>query len=188
MINLIPKEYYQERRVELAKFGRLLIIIGVIIAILFVGLNYFKLVVSNNVLQEKVQITQQQLQQVRGKTTEVLKLKQQVETLQTRLNQKQEVMGQRVNWALSLQELRRILPASSWLEKYQVNQNKEFQLSGYALQRSDLEVIINRLKESPYFTNIYVKMTTKTQLSRANYLEQNVLQYQLSGRVVPEGG
>lgn len=187
MIDLIPEEYYQQRRLELAKFKQLIVIIGLVIAILFVGLNYFELVVKNNIVQKKVEMTQQQLQQVRGTTTEVLQLKKQAETLQTKLNQKQEVMGQRVNWALSLQELKTILPATSWLDKYQVSQHKKFQLSGYALQREDLEVIIKRLKKSAYFTDIYVEMTTKTQLSQSGYPERDVFQYQLSGQVVPEG-
>ena len=125
---------------------------------------------------------------MRQKTTEVLKLKHDSKKLESKLEEKKTVMGSRVNWGLILQELRVMLAETSWLVQYQIDENNKFKLSGYALSQDDLEVIINHLKDSKYFTDIYVEMTNQTQFSQSGYPKRIVFQYQLSGQIAIEGG
>lgn len=188
MIDLIPKKYYEERSVKLDKLGLVIAALIIIVLISLAGVNYVRLMVKQNALAKKVQIAREQLQQVRNKTTEVLKLKQDSKKIKSQLEEKQEVMGSRVNWGLILEDLREILPETSWLVQYQINENNEFKLSGYALEQNDLEVVINRFKKSKYFSDIYVELTNQTQFSQSGYPKRVVLQYQLSGQVVVKGG
>lgn len=188
MIDLVPQEYYDQQKIKLGKIGFIIVSLLVIVLVTFGALNFFRLIIRNNILTEKIQLTEEQLQQVKGETVSVLKLRADLEDLRVKAENKKSVMGDRINWSLPLQNIRDILPQTAWLNKYQINGSNKFQLSGYALEQDDLAAIIDGLKGSKYFNNIYVEMTNKTNFSKDGYPQQTVFSYQLSGRVVAKGG
>ncbi|MFO7819658.1 MAG: PilN domain-containing protein [Halanaerobacter sp.] len=188
MIDLIPKDYHENRDIKLAKFVVLIGSLIVIVLIVFGSLIYFRSVVEKNVLKKKIKISEHKLEQVRRETVEVLKLKKEPKELHKKLEKKQEVIGDRANWALRLQELREILPQHSWLTRYQISGDNQFRLNAYSLRHDDIEVIIRHLKKSKYFNDIYVESTNKSRFSKSGYPQQTVFQYRISGEVATKGG
>ena len=188
MIDLIPEEYYRQQGIKLRQFGLLIGGLIIIVLLAFFSLNYFNLIIRNNVLDKKIKIANNQLQQVRGKTTKVLKLKRETNQLRSKLAEKKEVMGTRTNWGLILQELNQVLTDSSWLVQCQITETNQFRLRGFALQQDDLRVVIKNLKESAYFNDVVVNLTNKTNFSKAEYPKKIVFEYQISGQVAIKGG
>ncbi|GAB6100357.1 hypothetical protein JCM16358_22360 [Halanaerocella petrolearia] len=182
MINLLPPEYLENRRLGQNKLRILIISSGIIILFLIVGGIYLNLVFNITEMESKLDIARKKLVQVNQQVADIKGIKADNKNLEKQLATNQ-IQGPKVAITPALQELKLVVTEVSWLEKLTFYRQHLFKLQGYALTREEFGQVVAKLKQSAYFSWITIDFVRQKKLRLQGYQPAEVIYYQLNGEI-----
>ncbi len=181
MINLLPSDYAQEEKKFVQKMG--LLFVGLLIAAIgtYFLFGYIKLSAKNQATNKKLNIAQRKLKSVNERVRFINKTKKKKKRLKKKLEQREKIVGSQINWPSNLKELKNTIPKRSWLKEYRVKEHDQFYITGYTLNRQEVEKIVERFKTSPYFSDISLEVVNKQEVVKSGYQSVKAVHYKLTG-------
>ncbi|ADL13267.1 PilN domain-containing protein [Acetohalobium arabaticum] len=180
MINLLPSEYKEKRKLNIDK-----ILIGVLIfTLLLIPLSYYiKLSLEIKRAEAKLELIDRELDKLKDKSQGLNKLQKEYQSLKTRLHNRKKIVGEKVDWSAVLRELQQVISDESWIKEFKVVSHQSFKITGYTLNNQQLEIMIEKLKTSSYFNDVSIDSSTQKKLVLNGYEDQNTIHYQISGKL-----
>lgn len=181
MINLLPSDYTQQEEEFVHK--AVLLFVGLLIAAIgaYFLFGYIKLSTKNQLVNKKLNLAQRKLKSVNERVRLINRIKDKKKKLKAKLKRREKIVGSQINWPSNLKELKNIIPERSWLKQYRVKEHDQFYITGYTLNRQEVEKIVDRFKTSPYFTDISLEVVNKKEIVKSGYQSVKAVHYKLTG-------
>ena len=183
MINLLPPEYHEPEQLEWSALKDWLVAVSLISVVLLVAIGALYLETEINRLESRNEIVKNELNKVNNRLSTVNKIEAAQSQLKQDLNHRQELQAQGFKLDQILIRLETTLPEDSWLQNFNINEDRSFSLAGFATEQVVINDLLDNLKSNGKFTNIVLHRTEKREVDFEDYDLDLAINYQISGQI-----